>query len=236
MAEFKIIEIKSSRTRARAKKKANRGRIVLDSSNSIVAKTDAAASTTVKEKKDEPILQVLEGGPLAVQAEILMEVAVEPSEERTETASLNLPPQEQTRSVESEEVLQPKTSGELVKELMLREEILEQAVAHVGGMVVDTTDIPLPPSLEEEIRPEVEKKTSEEPKKLDVTFPYFLQDSVASLLKYLDKKREKYDVRKELGFYVELVRNRTQLKRAVAVKRSKETIFGRRRWSAKSFD
>ncbi|OAE24920.1 hypothetical protein AXG93_2931s1630 [Marchantia polymorpha subsp. ruderalis] len=36
---------------------------------------------------------------------------------------------------------------------------------------------------------------------------------------YLDTKREKYTVRKESGSYVKLIRNRTKLKRAVAVKR-----------------
>ncbi|OAE30676.1 hypothetical protein AXG93_1422s1000 [Marchantia polymorpha subsp. ruderalis] len=45
------------------------------------------------------------------------------------------------------------------------------------------------------------------------------QDSVVPLLKYLDGKREKYAISKEVGFNVEMIRNRTQLKRAFAVKR-----------------
>ncbi|OAE19273.1 hypothetical protein AXG93_909s1030 [Marchantia polymorpha subsp. ruderalis] len=43
--------IKSSKTQARPKKKANRERFVSDSLNSSVAKTDAVASTTDEEKK-----------------------------------------------------------------------------------------------------------------------------------------------------------------------------------------
>ncbi|OAE35853.1 hypothetical protein AXG93_2354s1020 [Marchantia polymorpha subsp. ruderalis] len=44
-------------------------------------------------------------------------------------------------------------------------------------------------------------------------------DSVVPLLKYLDTKRKKYTVRKMSGFYVELIGNRTKLKRAEVVKR-----------------
>ncbi|OAE24578.1 hypothetical protein AXG93_2415s1600 [Marchantia polymorpha subsp. ruderalis] len=69
---------------------------------------------------------------------------------------------EQTRSAGSEEIPQPKTSEELVKELTLSDEILEQVVAQVGGTVVDTADITLPSSPTEDVRPEEEKKTSEE--------------------------------------------------------------------------
>ncbi|OAE31108.1 hypothetical protein AXG93_1928s1010 [Marchantia polymorpha subsp. ruderalis] len=73
----------------------------------------------------------------------------------------------------------------------------------VGGTVVDAADIILPSSPVEDVRPEEEKKTSgEEVKTLEVTFPDFLQDSVVPLLKYLERKREKYDVSKEVGFYV----------------------------------
>ncbi|OAE29584.1 hypothetical protein AXG93_4003s1050 [Marchantia polymorpha subsp. ruderalis] len=90
----------------------------------------------------------------------------------------------------------------------------------VGGTVVEVADITLPSSPVEDVTPEEEKETSGvEVKMLEVTFPDFLQDSVVPLLKYLDGKREKYVVSKEAGFYVQLVRNRTKLKRAVAVKR-----------------
>lgn len=70
------------------------------------------------------------------------------------------------------------------------------------------------------MRSEFATKTSEEgPKVLEITFPNFLQDSVVPLLKYLDTKRKKYIVRKELEFYVELIKNMTKLKRVVAMKR-----------------
>ncbi|OAE29645.1 hypothetical protein AXG93_1762s1260 [Marchantia polymorpha subsp. ruderalis] len=57
------------------------------------------------------------------------------------------------------------------------------------------------------------------------------QDSVVTLLKYLDRKREKYAVSKEVRLYVERVRNRTQLKRALVVKREWDsaTEFARER-------
>ncbi|OAE30773.1 hypothetical protein AXG93_4876s1140 [Marchantia polymorpha subsp. ruderalis] len=101
------------------------------------------------------------------------------------------------RSHRTTKVPQPKTSEELVKELILSEEILEQVVAQVGGTVVDADDITLPSSHVEDVRPEVEKKTSEyESKGVEVTFPDFLHDSVVPLLKYLDGKREKYVVSK----------------------------------------
>lgn len=59
----------------------------------------------------------------------------------------------------------------MAKELTLSDEILEQVVAQVGGTVVDATDITLPSSPVEDVRPEEEKKTSgEEMKTLEVTF------------------------------------------------------------------
>ncbi|OAE19818.1 hypothetical protein AXG93_4639s1020 [Marchantia polymorpha subsp. ruderalis] len=107
-----------------------------------------------------------------------------------------------------------------MRELTLSEAIPEQIVAQVGGTVEDITEILEPPSPEEEVRSEVATKTPEEgPKALEIAFPDFLQDSVVPLLKYLNTKRGKYIVRKESGSYVELIRNRTKLKRAVAVKR-----------------
>ncbi|OAE30803.1 hypothetical protein AXG93_857s1040 [Marchantia polymorpha subsp. ruderalis] len=112
------------------------------------------------------------------------------------------------------------TSEELAKELTLSEAILEQIVAQVGGTVGDITEIPVPPPPEEEVRSEVVEKTSEErTKALEIAFLDFLQDSVVPSLKYLDKKREKYTVRRESGSYVELIRHRTKLKSAVAVKK-----------------
>ncbi|OAE22287.1 hypothetical protein AXG93_2775s1000 [Marchantia polymorpha subsp. ruderalis] len=109
---------------------------------------------------------------------------------------------------------------ELVKELTLSDKVLEQIVAQDGGTVVDASDSALPSSPTGEVRLAEETKTlQEEPKELIVSFPDFLQDSVVPLLKYLYGKREKYAVSKEVGFYVEMIRNRTQLKRALAVKR-----------------
>ncbi|OAE31752.1 hypothetical protein AXG93_4874s1150 [Marchantia polymorpha subsp. ruderalis] len=90
----------------------------------------------------------------------------------------------------------------------------------VGGTVVDAADITLPSSPAEDVKPEEEKKTLEEESKgVEITNSDFLQDSVVPLLKYLDRKKKKYAVSKEVGFYVEMMRNRTQLKRAEAVKR-----------------
>ncbi|OAE31099.1 hypothetical protein AXG93_4031s1520 [Marchantia polymorpha subsp. ruderalis] len=68
-------------------------------------------------------------------------------------------------------------------------------------------------------RREVVFEVGDHVKPLEITFPNFLHDNVVPLLKYLDTKREKYIVRKEYGSYVELIRNRTKLKSAVAVKR-----------------
>ncbi|OAE22923.1 hypothetical protein AXG93_3292s1000 [Marchantia polymorpha subsp. ruderalis] len=135
---------------------------------------DATASTTDEEKREEPTIRIAEGGPSAIQAEVSMEPAVEPSEERMETVSPSPPSLEQSRSMGSEEVPQSKSSEEMARDLTLSEEILEQVVT---------------------------------------------QYSVTPLLKYLDKKRGKYVVEKASGFYIELVRNRTKIKRAVAVKR-----------------
>lgn len=59
MAETKVTEIRLSKTQARPKKKANRGRVVSDSLDSNVSKTDAPASTTDEEKREEPTLWVV---------------------------------------------------------------------------------------------------------------------------------------------------------------------------------
>ncbi|OAE27770.1 hypothetical protein AXG93_1669s1080 [Marchantia polymorpha subsp. ruderalis] len=119
------------------KKKANWERVVSNSSDSCVVKTDAATLTTDEEKSDEPTLWVVEG---------------EPSE----------------------------------------------VMAQVGGTLVEIPKIASPPPPEEEVRSEAEKKVvEEESRELVVSFLDFMQYSVTSLLKYIDKKREKYDVEKE---------------------------------------
>lgn len=138
-------------------------------------KTDASTLATDEDKNNEPTLQVLEGAPSAVPAKVLTEVIGEPLEERTETTSPSFLSSEQTRSMGSEDVPQPKTSEELAKKLTLSEEILEQIVAQVGGTVGDITDISVSPSPEEEVKFEVAEKTSEErPKELEIAFPDFL--------------------------------------------------------------
>ncbi|OAE34134.1 hypothetical protein AXG93_2891s1600 [Marchantia polymorpha subsp. ruderalis] len=207
-------------TRARPKKKTSRGVVVIESSDNSVEKTVVAAVATAEDKTNKPTLQVLEGETSLILVEVQTDVVVEPSEERTETASPSFLSSEQTRSVGSEDIPQPKISEELAKELTLNEAILEQIVAEVGGTVEDIADIPEPPPPEEEVRSEVATKILKEgPKALKIDFPDFLHDSVVSLLKYLDKKREKYTVRSKSGSYVELIRNRTKLRSAVAVKR-----------------
>ncbi|OAE21424.1 hypothetical protein AXG93_3954s1140 [Marchantia polymorpha subsp. ruderalis] len=91
---WQVTEIRLSKTRAKPKKKANRGRVVSDISDSSLAKTNAAASTTDEEQRKEPTLRVEEGGSLAIQDEVSMEVALEPLEKRTATANLSLAPLE----------------------------------------------------------------------------------------------------------------------------------------------
>ncbi|OAE23110.1 hypothetical protein AXG93_1856s1000 [Marchantia polymorpha subsp. ruderalis] len=93
----------------------------------------------------------------------------------------------------------------------------ELVVTQIGGTVVEAEGITLPTSPVEGVRSEVEKKAScEDVTTLEVAFPDFLQDSVVPLLKFLDGKRVKYVVLKEQGFYVQMIRNMTKLKRAVA--------------------
>lgn len=125
MAETQVTRIRMLRTRAKPKKKANRRRIVSDSSESSVAKSDVAASKTDEEKREEPTLQAVEGRPSGIQVEVPMEEVAEPSEEWMVTVNPNLPPSEQMRSMKTKEVTQPKTSEELAKKLTLSEEILE---------------------------------------------------------------------------------------------------------------
>lgn len=90
---------------------------------------------------------------------------------------------------------------------------MKQVVAQVGGTVVESPEILSPQATKEVVRPEAEMKSSEqEPKELVVTFPDFLQDNVVPLLKYLNGKREKYTISKEVVFYVQLVINKTCMK------------------------
>ncbi|OAE23962.1 hypothetical protein AXG93_2836s1020 [Marchantia polymorpha subsp. ruderalis] len=71
-------------------------------------------------------------GPVAVLIKVPADGTVEPLKEGTEMVSPNSLSLERTRSAGSEEVLKPKTSEELVKELTLSDEILEQVVAQIA--------------------------------------------------------------------------------------------------------
>ncbi|OAE23726.1 hypothetical protein AXG93_4776s1080 [Marchantia polymorpha subsp. ruderalis] len=131
-------------------------------------------------------------GPSEVLTEVQADLPAEPLKEGTEMVSPNSLSSERTRSVGSEEISQPKTSEELVKEVTLSEKIIEKVVAHVGETVVDAADITLQSFHLEDVRSEEEKKTSEEESKGgEITFLNFLQDIVVYLLKYLDRKRER---------------------------------------------
>lgn len=68
--------------------------MVTESSDSSLDKILAANIATAKDKINEPTLQVVEGGPLAVSVEVPIEIEVESSEERIETASPSFPSSE----------------------------------------------------------------------------------------------------------------------------------------------
>ncbi|OAE22795.1 hypothetical protein AXG93_2035s1790 [Marchantia polymorpha subsp. ruderalis] len=161
-------------------------------------KTVAPIVSTPEVAVGEPTQHVEIEGPSTVLIEVPADGTAEPLREGVEIVSLNSLSSERTQSAGSEEVLQPKTSEELAKELTLSDEILEQVVAQVRGKVVDAANVTLPSTPVEDVRPEEEKKTSgEEVKTLEVTFLDFLQDSVVTLLQYLDRKRGKYAISKE---------------------------------------
>ncbi|OAE19473.1 hypothetical protein AXG93_1040s1370 [Marchantia polymorpha subsp. ruderalis] len=130
-----------SKNRTRLKKKANRRRVVSDSSESSVAKSDATASTTDKEMREEPTLRAEEGVSLEVRNKTPIKVKVEPLEERTATVSPSLPLSERMQSMKGEEVPQPKTSEELAKELTLSEDILKQVVAQMVALKTERMEL-----------------------------------------------------------------------------------------------
>ncbi|OAE32793.1 hypothetical protein AXG93_374s1200 [Marchantia polymorpha subsp. ruderalis] len=218
--ETEVEVIRQSRTRARPKKRVNRELVAAEVSDSSVKKTVVPIVSTPEVGEGESTQPGVMEVPLGMLIKVPADAPAEPLKEGMKIVSPTSLSSERTRSVGSEETPHPKISEEFVKELTLSDKVLEQFVAQVGVMVVDAPDSALPSSLAEEVRHEEETKTSEEePKELVVSFPDFLHDSVVPLLKYLDGKREKYAVSKEVGFYVEMVRNRTQLKRALEVKR-----------------
>ncbi|OAE25794.1 hypothetical protein AXG93_3912s1000 [Marchantia polymorpha subsp. ruderalis] len=139
-----------------------------------VEKTVAPIVKTPEVKAGKSTRPLVIEGPSAVLIKVPADITAEPLKEGTEMVSSNSLSSEQTRSVGSEEVPQPKTSEELVKELTLSEEILKQVVAQVGGTVIDAVDVTSPSSPVEDVRHEVEKKTSEEESKgVEVTVPDF---------------------------------------------------------------
>ncbi|OAE35067.1 hypothetical protein AXG93_1679s1000 [Marchantia polymorpha subsp. ruderalis] len=190
--------------------RANRGLVAAEVSDSSVQKTMAPIMYEPEVAVGESKQHVEVGGSLEVLIEVPADTPAEPLKEGVEIVSPNSLSSERTRSAGSEETPQPKKDDELMKELTLSEKILEQVVAQVGGTAIEAPDVTLPSTLVEDVRPEEEKKTSgEEVKTLEVTFPDFLQVSVVPLLQYLHRKREKYAISKEVGFYVELIRNMT---------------------------
>ncbi|OAE20094.1 hypothetical protein AXG93_2611s1000 [Marchantia polymorpha subsp. ruderalis] len=207
------------RARARSKKRAKRRMMTVEVSDSSVEKTVAPIVNTSEVATSKVMRSVELGVPSEVSIEDPADIPVEPLNEGTDLVSPISLSSERTRSAQGEETPQMKMNENLEKEFTSSKEILEQVVARIGGTVVEAEGITLPTSLVEEVRPEEEQKTSlgEEVKTLEVTFPEFLQDSLVPLLKYLDGKRRKYAVSKEPGFYVQMIRNRTKLKRAVAV-------------------
>ncbi|OAE24344.1 hypothetical protein AXG93_4343s1090 [Marchantia polymorpha subsp. ruderalis] len=149
--------IKQLISRARPKKRANRGWVAAEVSDSSVEKTVAPIVNTPKVAVGESTPPVKREGTSGVLIKVSADAPAEPLKEGTEI---------------------------------------------VARTVVDAADIALPSSPVEDVRPEEETKTLEEqPKELVVSLPDFLQDSVVPLLKYLDRKREKYVVSKEAGFY-----------------------------------
>ncbi|OAE24678.1 hypothetical protein AXG93_4040s1050 [Marchantia polymorpha subsp. ruderalis] len=196
-----------------------------EASDSSVEKTVAPImheATSADEERRQPVEEERSSEVLII--EVPADMPAKPLKEGVEIVSPNSLSSEQTRSVRGEETPRLERNEELVKEPTLSEEILERIVAQIGGTVIEPADATLPPTPVADVRPKDGGKTSgEEVKALEVTFPEFLQDSVVPLLQYLDKMREKYAISKELGFYVELIRNMMKLKRSVAVKREWES-------------
>ncbi|OAE27639.1 hypothetical protein AXG93_3337s1010 [Marchantia polymorpha subsp. ruderalis] len=184
---------KQHRARARPKKRAKRRMVTVEVSNSSVEKTVAPIVNTSEVATSEVMRPVELGVPSEVSIEVPADIPAEPLKEGTELVSPISLSSERTRSAQGEGTPQMQMNEDVKKEFTLSEEILEQVVARVGGTVVKAEGITLP------------------------TFPVE-EDSVVPLLKYLDGKRGKYAVSKEPGFYVQMIRNKTKLKRAVAIK------------------
>lgn len=160
MAGTHVTCLRAPKRRVRSKKKANRQIVVSESSEGSVAMTEGAASTTKKDTRKEVNLRITEARPSRVQNEDPLEKNVEPLRTRTATSSQGLhslerkqPSLEKNETSEKADVPEPKTSEEHAKELTMSEEILEQVVEQIGGMVVESRVISLPQVSLEVVRP-----------------------------------------------------------------------------------
>ncbi|OAE21535.1 hypothetical protein AXG93_2085s1000 [Marchantia polymorpha subsp. ruderalis] len=171
-----------------------------DQGRTIFERTSASTDEEAVRKEREEDLQTSKSSASGMQVKGLSG-EVRPLEEGKATL--------EERSLEKVDVQEPKTREEPTKERPLSNEILEQVVEKIGVRVGEPLEIPSAQVSLGTADPEVKKKSlAEEPKEIS-TFPYFLQNTVVPLLKYLDGKREKYAASEEAGFYVELLRNKT---------------------------
>lgn len=127
-AEKEIEGVRQSRTRARSKRKASRGLVVIEASVSNVEKTVAPTNASAKVARDETIQPMVIERSSAVPVEVPVDAIVEPSKKRTEIVSSNSLSSELTQSVGSEDVPQLKIGGEVATEFTLSEAILKQIV------------------------------------------------------------------------------------------------------------
>ncbi|OAE20311.1 hypothetical protein AXG93_2338s1000 [Marchantia polymorpha subsp. ruderalis] len=134
-AGTEIEGVRQSKTRARTKRKASRGLVVTEASDSSVKKTTAPTNASPEVAAGGPTQPVVAEGPSTVPVEVPADATVEPLKEKTEIVSPNSLSSERTRSVGSEDVPQPKIGVEVATEFTLSKAILEQIVAGVGGTV-----------------------------------------------------------------------------------------------------
>ncbi|OAE22616.1 hypothetical protein AXG93_2272s1020 [Marchantia polymorpha subsp. ruderalis] len=192
-------QLRTPKMRARPKNKAQDRVVVRKNSESSVAMSEGTASSAHEEAVREEDLWTLECEPLGAQVEGPLGEKVRSLEKRAATSGQCLQLSEKERVSSKERV---KRFEEEV------EEFLEIPSAQVSSGTAE---------------PEDKKRSSaKEPKEVVVTFLNLLRDSVVPLLKYLDGKQEKYTVSEEAKFYVELLRNKNQSKRAASMKIAKD--------------
>ncbi|OAE29181.1 hypothetical protein AXG93_1862s1390 [Marchantia polymorpha subsp. ruderalis] len=126
--ETEVDVIRQSRTRAVPKKRANRGLVAAEVSDSSVEKTIVPIVSTSKVTVGESTQLVEIERPSGVLIEVPADAPAEPLKERMEILSPNSLSSERIRHAGSEETSHSKTSEELVKELTLSDEVLEQVV------------------------------------------------------------------------------------------------------------